>query len=55
MDFKTDDIRADELQEKTKFYMPQLKLYAHALEKIYNRPVTNCWLHFLASRRTVKI
>ena len=32
---------------KSKLYTPQLKLYARALAKIYSRPVTNCWLHFL--------
>jgi ATP-dependent helicase/nuclease subunit A len=55
VDFKTDEIRASELPEKTKFYAPQLKLYTRALSKIYGRPVTNCWLHFLSVQRTVKI
>jgi ATP-dependent helicase/nuclease subunit A len=55
VDFKTDEIRASELPEKTKLYAPQLKLYACALSKIYDRPVTNCWLHFLSAQRTVKI
>ncbi|HXE41917.1 MAG TPA: hypothetical protein VN516_02745, partial [Candidatus Baltobacteraceae bacterium] len=55
MDFKTDDVRADEIGNKVKFYSPQLKLYARALEKIYSRPVKNCWLHFLSANRTEKI
>jgi ATP-dependent helicase/nuclease subunit A len=55
LDFKTDDVRAEDLPEKTKFYAPQLKLYASALAKIYARPVTNCWLHFLSVRRTVAV
>ncbi len=55
VDFKTDDVRARELPEKIKSYSPQLKLYARALEKIYSRPVTNCWLHFLSARQTVTI
>jgi ATP-dependent helicase/nuclease subunit A len=54
-DFKTDEVRPAELPEKTRLYAPQLKLYAHALEKIYSRPVTERWLHFLAARRTEKI
>ena len=53
VDFKTDAVSAKDLPEKTEFYSPQLKLYAQALEKIYSRPVTNCWLHFLAARKTV--
>jgi ATP-dependent helicase/nuclease subunit A len=55
VDFKTDEIRQDGLPDKIEAYAPQLKLYAQALEKIYSRPVTECWLHFLAARRTEKI
>jgi ATP-dependent helicase/nuclease subunit A len=52
VDFKTDEAGTDELVEKVKIHTPQLKLYASALAKIYARPVTNCWLHFLSARRT---
>jgi ATP-dependent helicase/nuclease subunit A len=55
VDFKTDEIRQDGLPDKIKVYAPQLKLYALALEKIYSRPVTERWLHFLTARKTVKI
>ncbi|MGO9478265.1 MAG: helicase-exonuclease AddAB subunit AddA [Limisphaerales bacterium] len=55
VDFKTDAIRKDGLRDKIKTYAPQLKLYARALEKIYSRPVTARWLHFLAARRTEEI
>jgi len=55
VDFKTDEVRSAELQEKTRFYAPQLKLYAQALEKIYARPVTERWLHFLSARKTVNV
>ena len=55
VDFKTDEVKAGDLPEKTKFYSTQLKLYGKALEKIYSRPVTNCWLHFLSARKTVTI
>jgi ATP-dependent helicase/nuclease subunit A len=54
-DFKTDEVRPAELPEKTRLYAPQLKLYARALEKIYSRTVTECWLHFLSARRTVNV
>jgi ATP-dependent exoDNAse (exonuclease V) beta subunit len=53
VDFKTDEVRSGELTEKARLYAPQLKLYAHALEKIYSRPVTVLWLHFLSARKTV--
>jgi ATP-dependent helicase/nuclease subunit A len=55
VDFKTDEIRKDELPDRIKAYTPQLKLYAIALEKIYSRPVTARWLHFLAARTTVEL
>jgi ATP-dependent helicase/nuclease subunit A len=55
LDFKTDGVSESDLPERTKLYEPQLKLYAQALEKIYLRPITNRWLHFLSARRTVKI
>jgi len=55
VDFKTDQVRVDELTEKTRFYEPQLKLYGGALAKIYSRPVTNGWLHFLDARKTVNV
>ena len=52
VDFKTDDVSADNLAAKVRLYEPQLKLYALALSRIYKRPVTNCWLHFLARRHS---
>ena len=54
-DFKTDQVRPAELSEKKRLYEPQMKLYAQALEKIYARPVSKRWLHFLAARKTVEI
>ena len=55
VDFKTDAVNEKELATKIKTYAPQLKLYAAALEKIYSRPVTQRWLHFLAINRTEEI
>jgi ATP-dependent helicase/nuclease subunit A len=52
LDFKTDDPFGNDLPARVKTYTPQLRLYALALEKIHARPVTRCWLHFLAARRT---
>jgi ATP-dependent exoDNAse (exonuclease V) beta subunit len=36
-------------------YQPQLNLYARALERIYRKPVTECWLHFLSRGVTVPV
>ena len=55
VDFKTDEVRAGELPSKIKVYAPQLKLYARALAKIYSRPVSACWLHFLSQKHSVLI
>jgi len=55
VDFKTDDVGAAELAHKVREYQPQLALYALALGRIYGRPVTEAWLHFLALNRTVRV
>lgn len=55
LDYKTDAADADGLKEKIHAYAPQLQLYALALEKIYRRPVRNCWLHFLKARQTAAV
>ena len=55
LDFKTDQIKESELAERMEHYRIQVALYADAMTKIYNRPVTQRWLHFLALRQTVSI
>jgi ATP-dependent helicase/nuclease subunit A len=55
LDFKTDAVEERDLVAKVKEYAPQLEVYACALEKIYGRPVTRCWLHFLRARQTVEL
>jgi ATP-dependent helicase/nuclease subunit A len=55
VDFKTDQITASELAGRVKLYEVQLRLYAQALSRIYGRPVTEAWLHFLALRKSVRV
>jgi ATP-dependent helicase/nuclease subunit A len=55
VDFKTDRVFEGDLEEHVRRYRPQLALYACALERIYRRPVTECWLHFLELRRSVPV
>jgi ATP-dependent helicase/nuclease subunit A len=55
LDFKTDDLATRELPEKVRLYTPQLRLYAAALERIFQRRVTWCALHFLALDRTQEV
>lgn len=56
LDFKTDRLHpADDLAPKAALYAPQLKLYSAALSRIYQRPVTQRWLHFLSIGRTLSL
>src|SRR6185437_9484690 len=55
LDFKTDRVTSRDLAAKTEMYKPQLDLYACALEKIYQKPVTHRWLHFLSCGETVSV
>jgi ATP-dependent helicase/nuclease subunit A len=55
LDFKTDAVKESDVDEKVTQYLSQLLLYARALERIYNRPVTKRWLHFLAAAKTVSV
>lgn len=55
LDFKTDAIAGTELEKRARAYAPQLRLYALALERIYRRPATELWLHFLALAQSVPV
>jgi len=55
IDFKTDTFPEGELADRVGLYAPQLALYACALSRIYRRPVSECWLYFLTSRRQVPV
>jgi len=55
LDFKTDDVAKDDVSGRATEYRPQIIAYAAALQRIYNRPVTERWLHFLSARQTVAI
>lgn len=55
LDFKTDGFASDDLPSMRQTYTPQLRLYAFALSRIYRRPATECYLHFLALNQTERI
>jgi ATP-dependent helicase/nuclease subunit A len=55
LDFKTDDVRGEALNARSKEYEPQVQLYAAALEKIHQKPVRHLWLHFLTAGETVEL
>ncbi len=55
LDFKTDQLKAEARAEKVLIYQPQIQLYALALARIYRRPVTQTWLHFLTLRHSERL
>jgi ATP-dependent helicase/nuclease subunit A len=55
LDFKTDGLKEGDLKLALNNYAPQLQLYASALGRIYKRPVTKRWLHFLTLRKNVEV
>ena len=50
IDYKTDQIAADEVPARAAVYGPQLGRYAEAVEKITGTPVAAAWLVFLTPR-----
>lgn len=55
VDFKTDHLVLEDLEDRVTRYRPQLALYALALSRIHARPVSEAWLHFLALNRSVRL
>jgi ATP-dependent helicase/nuclease subunit A len=55
LDFKTDQLKIKNLNARVAAYRPQIELYAHALSRIYRRPVTESWLHFIGLRQSVAV
>jgi ATP-dependent helicase/nuclease subunit A len=55
LDFKTDSVFGEALRLRANGYAPQLRLYAMALEAIYQKPVRHQWLHFLNAGETVEL
>lgn len=54
-DFKTDAVAPADLDARAASYAPQLRLYALALGRVYDRPVSAAWLHFLAVNQSVPV
>ena len=46
VDFKTDRITEETLQEKVRHYRPQILAYAQAMERIYEKKVKEAVLYF---------
>ena len=55
VDFKTDRVRHGEEQAAGERYRPQLEAYAHALSRIFGRPVSGMLLYFFATDALVEL
>ncbi len=55
LDYKTDQVTGATLGAKVAAYQPQIELYSQALSRIYRRPVTRRWLHFLRHNQAVEL
>jgi ATP-dependent helicase/nuclease subunit A len=55
LDFKTDDLAETEVAGRAEMYAPQLRLYSHALSRIYHRPVSRADLWFLAPGKSFRV
>ncbi len=55
VDFKTDTISADQVQERVKNYRSQMELYTRAMSHLWEKPVSHCWLVFLHPRKIVSV
>ena len=55
LDFKTDFVTEDTLASKAEHYRPQVKAYADAMERIYQKPVKQTLLYFFRLDRFVSV
>ena len=52
VDYKTDFVTQDTLEEKGRLYAPQLRAYAEAMERVLGLPVKECVVYFLRTGMT---
>lgn len=55
IDFKTDHVTEATIEAVTAQYRQQVMLYARALSRIYEKPVSSAWLYFFSINQFVKI
>ncbi len=55
VDFKTDYVTAETIQERSEGYRPQLTAYSAALARIFQKPVVRQVLYFLSMGREVEL
>lgn len=55
LDFKTDRVALEAVGERVARYEAQVRAYAAALAKIYQKPVENAWLYFTTPRHLASV
>jgi len=55
IDFKTDDITAEQAKERSRLYQQQLRLYGLAASAIFSSKIMGKWLYFLMSGVAVEV
>ena len=55
LDFKTDYVTEDTLEDKAQYYQTQIASYAQAMSRIYEMPVKAKYLYFFRMNRLVEI
>ena len=55
IDFKTDYVTEETLQDKAMQYQPQVAAYADAMSRIYQLPIKQSWLYFFRLGRFVQV
>lgn len=55
LDFKTDRVNVDTVEDRAALYRPQVRVYADALSKIYGLPVKGAFLYFLRISKSIQI
>lgn len=54
LDFKTDYVTEDTVEDRAANYKPQLETYSDALCRIYEKPVKACYLYFFRLNRFIE-
>lgn len=55
IDFKTDRVSPETMPQKVAQYTPQVRAYAHAIRRIFQKPVKQCFLYFFHSAQFAPI
>lgn len=55
IDYKTDRVTELTVDDRAAYYVPQVKAYADALSRIYQKPIKSSYLYFFSLNRFVKV